>query len=60
MEDQEENSIEKYRYVLYGHSHERKQQIVGGIPAMTHSVGYEWEWAERGMDTGDSVRLFEV
>jgi len=50
----------KVRVVIYGHTHERKEQTVGGILAMTHSVGYEWEWAERGMDPKDSVGFFHV
>ncbi|MEW5948375.1 MAG: metallophosphoesterase [Thermodesulfobacteriota bacterium] len=50
----------KVRVVLYGHTHERKEQTVDGILAMTHSVGYEWEWAERGMNPKDSVGFFHV
>jgi putative phosphoesterase len=50
-------SSPKVGLVLYGHTHERKEQAVGGILAVTHSVGYEWEWSERGLDPGDSVRF---
>lgn len=53
-------SSPKVKGVLYGHTHERNGRVVDGIPAITHSVGYEWEWSGRDLDPGNSVRFLEV
>ncbi len=53
-------SCPRVKAVLYGHTHERKEQRVGDILAITHSVGYEWEWPDKGLDPEDSVRFFEI
>lgn len=50
----------KVKVVLYGHTHERKAQRVNDILAITHCVGYEWEWSERGLAPEASVRFLDI
>jgi len=53
-------SSPKVKFVLYGHTHERKECKIDDIPAITHGVGYDWEWTDRDLSPEDSVGFFKL